>query len=84
MVTLLFKLARFKQFTGRAGKKIFMRVINKIRRFEYALASANIYLRAIQPDLIFRVIDNAGHWTCYEAPEEFNTTYFEMLREIGS
>jgi len=40
------------------------------------------YLSAVQPDLIFRVIDNAGHWACYEAPEAFNTTYLEMLQAL--
>ena len=40
------------------------------------------YLRAIQPDLIFRVIDGAGHWACYEDAETFNRTYFEMIHDI--
>jgi len=41
------------------------------------------YLSAIQPDLVFREINPAGHWACYEAPGAFNRTYFEMLQTIG-
>ena len=40
------------------------------------------YLSAIQPDLAFRVIEGAGHWACYEAADDFNTNYFEMLKTI--
>ena len=36
-------------------------------------------LRSIVPDIDFRVICGAGHWTAYEAPDEFNTTLQEML-----
>ncbi|MEW6671860.1 MAG: alpha/beta hydrolase [Thermodesulfobacteriota bacterium] len=41
------------------------------------------YLSAIQPDLVFREIEGAGHWACYEAADAFNKTYFEMLQTIG-
>ncbi len=37
-------------------------------------------LRAVQPDLDFRIIPGAGHWTSYEAPVPFNTLLREMLR----
>jgi pimeloyl-ACP methyl ester carboxylesterase len=37
-------------------------------------------LRSIVPDINFRVIAGAGHWTAYEAPEEFNANLAEMLR----
>lgn len=42
------------------------------------------YLSAVQPDLIFRVIEGAGHWACYEAADIFNKTYFEMLGKIDA
>ena len=38
-------------------------------------------LRAVRPDLDFRTIRGAGHWTSYEAPEQFNTMLLEMLGE---
>jgi len=41
------------------------------------------YLSAIQPDLVFREIEGAGHWACYEAAEAFNKTYFEMLHAVN-
>lgn len=41
------------------------------------------YLKAIQPELIFREIEGAGHWACYEAAEVFNRTYFRMLQSAG-
>lgn len=40
------------------------------------------YLRAVQNDIIFRVVEGAGHWACYEAPDTFNKTYIEMLHKI--
>ncbi|MBN9564183.1 MAG: alpha/beta fold hydrolase [Alphaproteobacteria bacterium] len=40
-------------------------------------------LRNIRPDLDFRVIRGAGHWTSYEAAETFNATLLEMLRASG-
>ena len=36
-------------------------------------------LRAIRPDLDFRVIPGAGHWTSYEAPDAFNATLLALL-----
>ncbi len=36
-------------------------------------------LRAVRPDVDFRVIPGAGHWTAYEAPEAFNAMLLEML-----
>jgi len=41
------------------------------------------YLRAVQPDAVFREIAGAGHWACYEAAEAFNTTYMDMVQGIG-
>jgi len=41
------------------------------------------YLSIIQPDLVFREIEGAGHWACYEAADTFNKTYFEMLHAIN-
>lgn len=41
------------------------------------------YLSAIQPDRVFREIEGAGHWACYEAPEAFDKTYFEMLNGMN-
>ena len=40
------------------------------------------YLSAIQPDSVFREIDGAGHWACYEAAEAFNQTYLEILQAV--
>ncbi len=37
-------------------------------------------LRAVRPDVDFRVIPGAGHWTAYEAPEAFDAMLLEMLR----
>jgi pimeloyl-ACP methyl ester carboxylesterase len=37
-------------------------------------------LRALRPDVNFRMIEGAGHWVAYEAGEEFNATLREMLR----
>jgi len=44
------------------------------------IAKREAMLRAVRPDLVFRVIEGAGHWTAYEAPEQFNATLREMLR----
>lgn len=41
------------------------------------------YLSSIQSDLVFREIEGAGHWACYEAADAFNKTYFEMLHAIN-
>jgi pimeloyl-ACP methyl ester carboxylesterase len=40
-------------------------------------------LRSARPNLDFRVIRGAGHWTSYEAAETFNATLLEMLRASG-
>ena len=36
-------------------------------------------LRRVRPDIDFRVIEGAGHWVAYEAPEAFNATLLELL-----
>jgi pimeloyl-ACP methyl ester carboxylesterase len=36
-------------------------------------------LRRFQPQLDFRVIRGAGHWTMYERPEEFNRAVLDLL-----
>ncbi|WP_374446667.1 alpha/beta fold hydrolase, partial [Stella sp.] len=37
-------------------------------------------LRAIRPELDFRVIPDAGHWVQYEAAERFNAELIDLLR----
>ena len=37
--------------------------------------------RLIQPGSDFRIIDNAGHWVMYEAPDAFNSTLLELLQD---
>jgi pimeloyl-ACP methyl ester carboxylesterase len=37
-------------------------------------------LRAIRPNVNFRMIAGAGHWVAYEAPTEFNAILRDMLR----
>ncbi len=37
-------------------------------------------LRRFRPDLDFRIIEGAGHWVPYEAPEAVNAALLEMLR----
>jgi pimeloyl-ACP methyl ester carboxylesterase len=36
-------------------------------------------LRCIQPDLDFRVIQDAGHWAMYERPDAFNQVLLDLL-----
>ena len=36
-------------------------------------------LRAVRPNLDFRIIPGAGHWTSYEAPEPFNAILWDLL-----
>lgn len=38
-------------------------------------------LRAVRPDLDFRVIPNVGHWVMYEDAKAFNRTVLEMLAQ---
>jgi len=38
-------------------------------------------LASAQPDLDFRVIEGAGHWTPYEAADQVNAILSDMLRE---
>lgn len=38
-------------------------------------------LRRFQPDCLFRVIADAGHWAMYERPEQFNATLLDMLAQ---
>ena len=40
------------------------------------------YLSGFQPNLIFRELEGAGHWGCYETPDAFNQNYFEMIDEV--
>lgn len=44
------------------------------------IAEREALLRGIRPDLDFRVIRGAGHWTSYEAAGMFNAVLLEMLR----
>jgi 2-hydroxy-6-oxonona-2,4-dienedioate hydrolase len=37
-------------------------------------------LAAVQPELDFRVLEGAGHWAIYEAPQAVNAALLEMLR----
>ncbi len=43
------------------------------------LAEREERLRAIRPDVDFRVIKDAGHWVAYEAADEFNAMLRGML-----
>ncbi|MGA0394294.1 MAG: alpha/beta fold hydrolase [Rhodospirillales bacterium] len=40
------------------------------------------YLSGFQTNLIFRELEGAGHWGCYESPDAFNKNYFEMIDEV--
>jgi pimeloyl-ACP methyl ester carboxylesterase len=44
------------------------------------IAGRGALLRSVRPDVDFRVIPGAGHWTAFEAPEPFNAMLLEMLR----
>jgi 2-hydroxy-6-oxonona-2,4-dienedioate hydrolase len=44
------------------------------------IASREAMLRAVDPNVDFRIIDGAGHWVAYEAAEHFNATLIDMLR----
>jgi len=41
----------------------------------------DIQLRASHPELVFRVIPDAGHWVQYESPGPFNAALLGILRE---
>lgn len=43
------------------------------------LEERELLLRALHPELRFRVIKQAGHWVAYEAAEAFNATLAELL-----
>jgi pimeloyl-ACP methyl ester carboxylesterase len=43
------------------------------------LEACRLVLASAQPDLDFRVIDGAGHWTPYEAADEVNAILCDML-----
>jgi pimeloyl-ACP methyl ester carboxylesterase len=45
------------------------------------LADCRRILASAQPDLDFRVIEGAGHWTPYEAADQVNAILVDMLRE---
>lgn len=36
-------------------------------------------LRSVQPEALFRVIEDAGHWAMYERPEAFEAALLEIL-----
>ena len=40
-----------------------------------------IQLRASHPELVFRVIPDAGHWVQYESPGPFNAALLGILRD---
>jgi 2-hydroxy-6-oxonona-2,4-dienedioate hydrolase len=44
------------------------------------IASREAMLRAVDPEVDFRIIDGAGHWVAYEAADHFNATLIDMLR----
>ncbi len=37
-------------------------------------------LRALRPEVDFRIVPNAGHWTAYEAPAAFNAILHAFLQ----
>ncbi len=43
------------------------------------LAEREATIRAVRPDVDFRIIKGAGHWVAYEAAEEFNAMLRGML-----
>lgn len=42
-------------------------------------AAQEAVLRSVQPDMVFRVIPEAGHWAMYERPEAFEAALLEIL-----
>ncbi len=45
------------------------------------IAAREEALRALRPELRFRVIEGAGHWVAYEAAEAFNATLDALLAD---
>ena len=77
---------------GIPASDVLLRVLPRVRARLYgiwgehdAFARPNIaaraeVLRRFQPDLDFRIIEGAGHWTPYEAPAVLSAALLEMLR----
>jgi pimeloyl-ACP methyl ester carboxylesterase len=40
-------------------------------------------LRLHHPELITRVVPDAGHWSMYEQPQAFTAALLEVLSELG-
>lgn len=47
------------------------------------IAAREAALRALRPELQFRLIEGAGHWVAYEAADEFNATLDALLTDPG-
>jgi len=47
------------------------------------IAAREAALRALRPELRFRVIEGAGHWVAYEAADAFNATLDALLTDPG-
>ena len=47
------------------------------------IAAREVALRALRPELRFRVIEGAGHWVAYEAADAFNATLDALLTDLG-
>jgi len=45
------------------------------------IAEREAVLRAVQPDLDFRIVPDAGHWVCWEAAEAVNAILADMLSQ---
>ncbi|HUD27240.1 MAG TPA: alpha/beta hydrolase [Novosphingobium sp.] len=42
-------------------------------------AAQEAALRSVQPEALFRVVEDAGHWAMYERPEAFEAALLEIL-----
>lgn len=42
-------------------------------------AAQEAVLRTVQPDMLFRLVDNSGHWAMYERPESFERELQSIL-----
>ena len=40
-------------------------------------------IREFQPDAPFHIIEGAGHWVMYEAPDEFAKTLIDTLKTLA-